>query len=64
MVEEKILLKLQTKLLKKLDNMLTRDRKVRKKRIPGLWIQRINAGCRLHGIKYSMFINGLKKIKP
>ena len=28
-----------------------------------LWIQRINAGCRLHGLKYSIFINGLKKIK-
>ena len=27
-----------------------------------LWIQRINAGCRLHGLKYSQFINGLKKI--
>ena len=24
--------------------------------------QRINAGCRLHGIKYSIFINGLKKL--
>ena len=25
-----------------------------------LWIQRINAGCRNHGISYSRFINGLK----
>ena len=39
-----------------------RDRKVRKRQFRSLWIQRINAGCRLHGIKYSIFINGLKKI--
>ena len=25
-----------------------------------LWIQRINAACRNHGISYSRFINGLK----
>ncbi len=39
-----------------------RDRKVKKRQFRSLWIQRINAGCRLHGIKYSTFINGLKKI--
>lgn len=39
-----------------------RDRKVRKREFKSLWIQRINAGCRLHGLKYSQFINGLKKI--
>ena len=39
-----------------------RDRKVRKRDFKSLWIQRINAGCRLHGLKYSQFINGLKKI--
>jgi len=39
-----------------------RDRKVRKRVFRSLWIQRINAGCRLHGIKYSTFINGLKKV--
>ena len=39
-----------------------RDRKVRKRQFRSLWIQRINAGCRLHGMKYSTFINGLKKI--
>ena len=27
-----------------------------------LWPQRINAGARLHGISYSVFINGLKKL--
>ena len=39
-----------------------RDRKVKKRQFRSLWIQRINAGCRLHGIKYSSFIDGLKKI--
>ena len=39
-----------------------RDRKVRKRQFRSLWIQRINAVCRLHGIKYSTFINGLKKV--
>ena len=39
-----------------------RDRKVKKREFRRLWIQRINAGCRLNGIKYSTFMNGLKKI--
>ena len=39
-----------------------RDRKVKKREFRRLWIQRINAGCRLHGIKYSTFMNGLKKV--
>lgn len=39
-----------------------RDRKVKKRVFKSLWIQRINAGCRLHGLKYSSFVNGLKKI--
>ena len=39
-----------------------RDRKVRKRDFRSLWIQRINAGAREHGISYSVFINGLKKL--
>ena len=39
-----------------------RDRKVKKREFRRLWIQRINAGCRLHGIKYSTFMYGLKKV--
>ena len=39
-----------------------RDRKVKKRGFWSLWIHRINAGCRLHGLKYSSFVNGLKKI--
>ena len=38
-----------------------RDRKVRKRKFRQLWIIRINAACRERGIRYSLFINGLKK---
>lgn len=38
-----------------------RDRRVKKRNFRRLWIQRINAGVRLHGITYSKFINGLNK---
>jgi large subunit ribosomal protein L20 len=37
-----------------------RDRKVRKRMFRALWIQRINAASRLHGLSYSRMINGLK----
>jgi large subunit ribosomal protein L20 len=38
-----------------------RDRKQNKRNFRKLFIVRINAGCRLNGISYSKFINGLKK---
>jgi len=38
-----------------------RDRKAKKREFRSLWIQRINAGVRMHGMTYSQFINGLKK---
>jgi large subunit ribosomal protein L20 len=38
-----------------------RDRRNRKRDFRGLWIQRINAGVREHGLTYSQFINGVKK---
>jgi large subunit ribosomal protein L20 len=38
-----------------------RDRRVRKRDFRALWIARINAGARLHGLSYSRFMNGLKK---
>ena len=38
-----------------------RDRRRRKRDFRGLWIQRINAGARMHGITYSQLISGLKK---
>ena len=40
-----------------------RDRKVRKRDFRALWIQRINASVRQHGLVYSRFINGLKLAK-
>ncbi len=36
-----------------------RDRRARKGEFRRLWIQRINAGCRLHDLSYSRFIAGL-----
>ena len=36
-----------------------RDRRARKGDFRRLWIQRINAACRLHGMSYSRFIAGL-----
>lgn len=38
-----------------------RDRKVKKREFRRLWIQRINAGAREHGISYSQFMGLLKK---
>jgi len=37
-----------------------RDRRQKKRHFRRLWITRINAACRLHGITYSRFIQGLK----
>ncbi len=37
-----------------------RDRKVRKRTFRNLWIQRINAATRAHGLSYSRFMEGLK----
>ena len=36
-----------------------RDRKQNKRNFRSLWIQRINAACRMNGISYSRLINGL-----
>lgn len=38
-----------------------RDRKAKKRDFRKLWIARINAACRLNGLSYSRFMNGLKK---
>src|SRR6187399_1198411 len=38
-----------------------RDRRNRKRDFRGLWIQRINAAVREHGLTYSRFIDGLSK---
>ncbi|MBC6402137.1 MAG: 50S ribosomal protein L20 [Hyphomonadaceae bacterium] len=36
-------------------------RKLKKRQFRALWIQRINAGTRLHGLNYARFMDGLKK---
>jgi large subunit ribosomal protein L20 len=38
-----------------------RDRKAKKGEFRALWIMRINAGVREHGLTYARFINGLKR---
>ena len=38
-----------------------RDRKARKRNFRALWIQRINAAVREHGLTYGRFIDGLNK---
>lgn len=37
-----------------------RDRKAKKREFRALWIQRINAGAREHGLSYSVFMGKLK----
>ena len=39
-----------------------RDRKMKKRNFRKLWIERINAGVRQHGMSYSRFINGMMKM--
>ena len=38
-----------------------RDRRNRKRDFRRLWITRINAACRMRGMRYSIFINGLTR---
>lgn len=38
-----------------------RDRRVRKREFRALWVARINAAARLHGLSYSRFMHGLKR---
>ena len=38
-----------------------RDRKTKKREFRALWIQRINAGAREHGMSYSQLMGALKK---
>ncbi|HET6222010.1 MAG TPA: 50S ribosomal protein L20 [Dongiaceae bacterium] len=38
-----------------------RDRRNKKRDFRALWIQRINAGARAHGLTYSQFIAGIKR---
>jgi large subunit ribosomal protein L20 len=45
---------------KRSGNYAFRDRKARKRDFRRLWITRINAAAREHGLSYSKFIKGLK----
>ncbi len=45
----------------KADQYAYRDRRQRKRDFRSLWIVRINAAAREHGLSYSRFINGLKR---
>lgn len=45
----------------KADQYAYRDRRQRKRDFRSLWIVRINAAAREHGLSYSKFINGLKQ---
>ena len=38
-----------------------RDRRAKKRTFRSLWITRINAGARQHGMSYSQFMGGMKK---
>ena len=38
-----------------------RDRRNKKREIRRLWITRINAGARINGLSYSVFMHGLKE---
>src|SRR5258708_39868317 len=38
-----------------------RDRRVRKREFRKLWIVRINAACRMRGLRYGQFISGLQR---
>ena len=38
-----------------------RDRETKKRNFRALWIQRINAACRMHGLSYSVFMGKIIK---
>ena len=61
-LEEENTFKVANQAVEKAGQYAYRDRKVKKREFRRLWIQRINAGCRLNGIKYSTFIGGLKRV--
>jgi len=55
------LFKVANQAVLKSGNYAYRDRRQKKRDFRKLWIARINAGCRLNGMSYSKFMNGLKK---
>jgi large subunit ribosomal protein L20 len=55
------LIKTARQSVEKADQYAYQGRKQRKRQFRSLWIQRINAACRLSGLTYSEFMFGLKK---
>ncbi len=55
------LLRTAKETLLRADAYAYRDRRTRRREFRKLWIIRINAAVRQHGIRYSLFVNGLKK---
>ena len=55
------LFKVANQQVMKSGNYAYRDRRTKKRDFRKLWIQRINAACRMNGLSYSRFMNGLKK---
>lgn len=53
--------KMQIQRLEKGWQYATNDRRKKRQIHKSIWIQRINAGAREHGLSYSKFIFGLKK---
>lgn len=47
--------------VEKADQYAYRDRKVRKRNFRSLWVQRINAAAREHGLTYARLIDGMTK---
>lgn len=47
--------------VEKADQYAYRDRKARKRNFRSLWVQRINAASREHGLSYGRMIDGLNK---
>jgi large subunit ribosomal protein L20 len=53
--------RLATEALRRAEVYARRDRRQRKRDFRSLWILRLSAACKLRGLRYSEFINGLKK---
>lgn len=53
--------RIATERLEKALQYAYRDRRAKKRDFRALWIQRINAGARLHGLTYARMIDGLNK---
>ena len=53
--------KMAKQAVKKSGNYAYAGRKQRKRDFRKLWITRISAACKMNGVNYSQFMNGLKK---